>query len=72
MSLSNSRNRLTGISRELLKQWQDTQEVWNDRKCREFDTQYMQPLMDAVDNASVAMQDLDKILNKLRADCEYE
>ena len=72
MSLSNSRNRLMGVSKELRKQWQDTQEVWNDRKCNEFQEQYMQPLFDAVDNAAVAMQDLEKILKKLRNDCENE
>lgn len=70
MSLNNSRGRLVGISRELLRSWQETQEYWHDRKGKEFDKTYMQPLFDAVDNASSAMDDLDKLLQKLRKDCE--
>ena len=72
MSLNNSRGRLIGISRELQKEWQDTQSVWMDRKSKEFDRDYMQPLMDAVDNASHVMEDLDKLLRKLKEDCEVE
>lgn len=72
MSLNNSRGRLVGISRELMKEWQATQEVWRDRKGREFDRDYMQPLFDAVDNAAVAIDDLEKLLRKLRDDCEIK
>ncbi|MEX2579723.1 MAG: hypothetical protein WD342_11750 [Verrucomicrobiales bacterium] len=70
MSLNNSRGRLVGISRELLRTWQETQESWQDRKCREFDQAYMQPLFDALDNTATAMEDLEKTLRKLRKDCE--
>ncbi len=72
MSLNNSRGRLVGISRELMKEWQATQELWRDRKGSEFDRDYMQPLFDAVDNAAVAIDDLDKLLGKLRDDCEIK
>lgn len=70
MSLNHSKGRLTGLSRELLKTWQETQSVWHDQKSREFDTTYMQPLFDAMDHAVTAMDDLDKMLQKLRKDCE--
>jgi len=70
MNLTNSRSRLAGMSRELLHSWQETQETWRDEKSREFDRNYMQPLFDAVDNAVTAMEDLEKMLQKLRNDCE--
>ena len=70
MSLHSSRSRLAGISKELSRQWQDTQQVWRDTKGKEFDSSYMQPLFDNVDNAVAAMEDLDKVLKKLRQDCE--
>ena len=70
MSLNNSRGRLTGLSRELINSWQETQEVWHDQKSKDFDRTYMQPLFDAVDNAVAAMDDLDKMLRKLKDDCE--
>ncbi|MCH1408509.1 MAG: hypothetical protein L7V87_05715 [Verrucomicrobiales bacterium] len=72
MSLQNSRGRLLGLSRELIRNWQDTQEIWRDQKVREFDQTYMQPLFDSCDNAIAAMEDLDKLLAKLRNDCEIE
>lgn len=70
MSLNHSKGRLVGLSRELLRSWQETQEHWRDEKAREFDTTYMQALLDAVDHAAAAMDGLDKMLQRLRHDCE--
>lgn len=70
MSLNHSKGRMLGLSRELLKTWQETQAHWHDQKSREFDSTYMQPMFDAMDNAVTAMDDLDKMLQKLRKDCE--
>jgi len=70
MSLNHSKGRLVGLSRELLRVWQDTRESWRDEKAREFDSVYMQPMFDAVDHASAAIDDLDKVLQRLRQDCE--
>ncbi len=70
MSLNTNRGRMLGLSRELLRSWQETQEVWRDQKGREFDKSYMQPLFDAVQNAGLAVDDLDKLLKKIDNDCE--
>lgn len=70
MSLNHSKGRLTGLSRDLLRIWQETQESWRDQKGREFDSAYMQPMFDAVDHAATAIEDLDKVLKKLKDDCE--
>lgn len=70
MSLNHSKGRLVGLSRELLRVWHDTQDSWRDAKAREFDSTYMQPMFDAVDHAAAAIEDLDKVLQRLRQDCE--
>lgn len=70
MSLNHSKGRLVGLSRELLRNWQSTQETWQDAKSREFDSHYMQPMFDAVDHAAAAIDELDKIIQRLRQDCE--
>ena len=70
MSLNHSKGRLTGLSRDLLRIWQETQESWRDQKGWEFDSAYMQPMFDAVDHATTAIEDLDKVLKKLKDDCE--
>lgn len=72
MSLPNNRSRIVALSRELQQEWAATREVWRDRKAGEFHHDYMQPLLDAVDNAARAMDDLDRILRKLKEDCEIE
>lgn len=70
MSLHSSRTRIAGLSRELTRTWQETQESWRDSKAKEFDATYMQELFSTVDNAVTAMEDLDKMLKKLKEDCE--
>jgi hypothetical protein len=70
MSLNHSKGRLVGLSRDLLRIWQETQDSWRDQKGREFDSIYMQPMFDAVDHAATAIDDLDKVLKKLKDDCE--
>ena len=72
MSLNHSRGRLIGLSRELQKEWNETLDVWMDRKGQEFERDYMDPLLDAVTHACEAVEDLDRILRKLREDCEIE
>lgn len=70
MSLQSNRSRLAGLSKELNRSWQDTRDQWLDQKRSEFEGTYLLPLFDSVENAVVAMEDLDKILKKIRKDCE--
>ena len=70
MSLQGNRSRLSGLSKELSRSWQETQDFWRDQKRKDFDETYMRPLFDTIENAVVAMEDLDKILKKIRQDCE--
>jgi hypothetical protein len=70
MSLQSNRSRLSGLSKELSRSWQETQDHWRDQKRSEFDEAYMRPLFDTVENAVAAMEDLDKVLKKIRQDCE--
>lgn len=70
MSLQSNRSRLAGLSKELNRSWQDTRDQWLDQKRSDFEGTYMLPLFDSVENAVAAMEDLDKILKKIRKDCE--
>ncbi len=70
MSLQHNRSRLSGLSRELSRAWDETGEQWRDRKRAEFDEAYMRPLFDSIENAVAAMEDLDKVLKKIRQDCD--
>ena len=62
--------RLTGITKELRAQWQDTKSYWKDDKSREFERKYLEELFASVDRAVTVMEQLDKLLTKIRQDCE--
>ena len=65
-----SSNRLSGITKELRAQWQDTKNYWKDAKSQEFERKYMEELLASVDRAVNVIDQLDKLVTKIRKDCE--
>ncbi len=70
MSVSVSKTRLAAITRELSNQWQLTKAYWNDAKSQEFEREYIELLTSNVEKAVTVMDDLEKLLTKIRNDCE--
>ena len=70
MSLSANRTSLATVTKELSIHWQETKESWKDAKSQEFERQYLDELFDSVDTAVAVMDQLDKILNKIRTECD--
>ena len=70
MSLSMHKARLTGATRELMLRWETTRESWRDARSLEFEKQYIEELRAGVDKASVVLDQLDKLVAKIRSDCE--
>lgn len=68
--MSGTGARLAAMTNQLSNQWQRTREQWKDAKCEEFDRQYIQELQASVDKAVTVMDQLDKLVNKIRSDCE--
>ena len=62
--------RLEGITKELSSQWQQTREYWRDAKSVEFERKYLDELFASVDKAVGVIEQLDKLLTKIRKDCE--
>ncbi|HVV72787.1 MAG TPA: hypothetical protein VHI52_15040 [Verrucomicrobiae bacterium] len=62
--------RLEAITRELRLQWLLTKESWDDAKSREFEQKYLQELFAAVDRSVATIDELDKLITKIRKDCE--
>jgi hypothetical protein len=58
------------ITRELLRNWEATQEVWNDGKAEDFDRKYMQELRARVEKSAMVIEKLDELLTKVKRDCE--
>jgi uncharacterized protein YeaO (DUF488 family) len=65
-----SSNRLAGITKELRAHWADTKAHWKDAKSLEFEHRYMEELLASVDRTVAVMEQLDKLLTKIRTDCE--
>ena len=70
MSIVANRTRLESSSKELLHRWQQTREYWKDAKAIEFERKYIQELVSGVNTAVGAIEELEKILAKIRSDCE--
>ena len=70
MSVQNNGTRLSLITKELSMKWQETREYWQDSKSEEFNRNYMAELQSSVDAAVTVIEKLDKLLNKIRSDCE--
>ena len=62
--------RLAGITKDLWNQWQDTKTYWRDAKCEEFQHKYLDELMSSVDKTVAVIEQLDKLITKIRTDCE--
>lgn len=70
MNLNSTRTRLTALTKQLAVRWQETREHWQDTKATEFEKRYLEELFSRVNTAAAGIEDLDKVLAKLRRDCE--
>ncbi len=70
MSLSGSKGRLNGITRELTLKWDDTKATWRDVKAQEFEQHYLREMLIEMSKTVAAIEKLDELLRKIRTDCE--
>ncbi len=68
--MSGSGQRLGGFTRDLSNRWQHTKESWRDAKAEEFERKYLEELYPSVDKAIHVMEQLDKLMAKIRSECE--
>ncbi len=62
-------SRLAALTKELQQQWQLTKESWSDVKCQEFERQFMLELFSSVDKTVAVIEQLDKVLARIKQDC---
>ena len=70
MSLNSSKSRLATLTKDLAARWRETREYWRDDKAREFEQRYMDDLLSGVTNALNNIDNLERIINQIRSDCE--
>ena len=70
MSMTANRARLDGLTRELSGKWAQTKDFWRDAKSQEFGHRFMDELLGDVNRTVAGIQELEKIIAKVRSDCE--
>ena len=57
-------------TKELSRRWAETAETWKDARALEFERQYLAELTASVDRAGPVFDDLEKLISRVRSDCE--
>jgi DNA anti-recombination protein RmuC len=70
MSAGGSRGLLTLATRQLMARWEETRHSWRDQKAAEFHTLYLDELTQCLSPTLKVLEDLEKLLEKVHADCE--
>lgn len=70
MSLNAGKTRLAALTKDLTAHWRETRESWRDGRAREFEQRYMDDLLSGVTNTLNNIENLERILNQIRSDCE--
>jgi hypothetical protein len=68
--MTSSGARLEALTKDLRVRWQQTKEYWSDEKSREFEHKYLEELFASVDRAVLVIDQLDKLILKIKKDCE--
>ena len=68
--MSASGSRISAVTKDLWVQWQQAREYWRDAKSEEFERKYLAELTASVDKAAAVFDQLDKLVMKVRSDCE--
>ena len=65
-----SKNRLMGLTKELRAEWDQTRQYWNDAKSLEFEKRFLEELMAGVNQAVTNIDTLERVITKVRNECE--
>ncbi len=68
--MSGNQGRLIGLTRDILLEWTETKNYWNDAKSDEFERRFMSELSVHVNRAVLVLEQMDELLQKVRKDCE--
>ena len=69
MGVHEGGGRLGKAMKELLIQWEETKQVWDDPVSRRFEQQYLTPLQMDLKTAIAAMGQMALVLDNIRRDC---
>ena len=70
MTISANGRALAIATKDLLLRWEETKQSWQDAKANDFEQRYLAELQGAVERAAPVFEDLDKLVTRVRSECE--
>lgn len=70
MNISANGKTVAALTKELALHWRATTESWADTRSREFEQKFINDLLASVERAVPVFENLDKVIKKIRSDCE--
>ncbi len=70
MNVSANGKMVVALTKQLSVAWAETQNHWRDEKSDEFEKRFLTELISAVERAGPVFDDLDKVLSRVRSECE--
>jgi len=70
MNISANGKSLVMATKQLSVKWSETKDGWKDTQSEEFERKYLAELLSSVDRAVPVFDDLDKLISRVRSDCE--
>ena len=70
MNISSNGKLLAAATKDLSVRWSETTDAWKDTKAREFEKRYLAELISSVERAVPVFDDLEKLVSRVRSDCE--
>jgi hypothetical protein len=61
---------LARATKDLFLKWEATKRAWRDAKADQFESEYLVELQTAVDRAVPIFDELDKLVDRVRSQCE--
>ena len=68
--MSAAKSRVDRLTRELLRNWDETKGSWRDAKAQEFEAHFMTELALQAEKTGAVLEKLDQLLNRVKIDCE--
>jgi len=70
MNVSANGKTVVALTKQLSVAWTETRQHWRDSKSEEFEKRFLSELLSTIDRAAPVFDDLDKVLHRVRNDCE--
>jgi len=70
MNVSANGKMVVALTKQLAVAWDETRGYWHDAKSDDFEKRFLNDLISTVDRAAPVFDQLDRVLSRVRSECE--